>query len=60
MEKPELVELYKLNLHLGATNAQGDAGLGLIDIAREGHSKFQYEFIPVSDGLSFFSLGIFV
>ncbi|HEY9124357.1 MAG TPA: SiaB family protein kinase [Bacteroidales bacterium] len=60
MEKPELVELYKLNLHLGATNAQGDAGLGLIDIAREGYSKFQYEFIPVSDSLSFFSLGIFV
>lgn len=60
MNKDELFELYKLTLHLGTTTSSGDAGLGLIDIARDSCEKLQYSFTPIDDKRSFYALGIIV
>ncbi len=58
MTKEELIELYKMNLHLGTTTSESAAGLGLIDIARESFSGLNYVIIPVDDNISFYSLGV--
>jgi hypothetical protein len=60
MTKEELFELYKLTLHLGTSTSSGDAGLGLIDIARDSSEKLQYQFTHCDDKKSFYSLGVIV
>jgi len=56
LDKQELRELYKDTLRKGETSAEGGAGLGLIDIARESSARIEFEFTPINDELSFFSL----
>ena len=58
MTKVELLELYKLTLHLGSTTFIGDAGLGLIDIARDSSDQLQYVFTPINEKKTFFTLGV--
>lgn len=56
-----LTALYKKNLSdLSEKRVKGGARLGLIDIARYSKDKIVFDFIPVNEELSFFSLGITV
>jgi len=54
----ELKELYKEVLNSSERSGKGGGGLGMIDIARKTGKKLNYDFIPVTDNLSFFSLSI--
>lgn len=54
----ELKQLYKDVLNNEQRSNKGGGGLGMIDIARKTGKKLNYDFIPVTDNLSFFSLNI--
>lgn len=58
LSKEELNTLYRKTLREGREieTETGGAGLGLIDIARESCDKLEYEFFPIDDKLSFFSI----
>jgi hypothetical protein len=56
----ELKELYKEVLNSSERSGKGGGGLGMIDIARKTGKKLNYDFIPVTDYLSFFSLSIII
>jgi hypothetical protein len=55
-DKNELKSLYQSILNDGEMSEKGTAGLGMIDIARKSGQKLGYEFHPISDTYSFFSL----
>jgi len=54
----DLKQLYKEVLNNEERSDKGGGGLGMIDIARKTGKKLNYDFIPVSDALAFFSLNI--
>ncbi|MEA2041215.1 MAG: SiaB family protein kinase [Bacteroidota bacterium] len=54
----ELSNLYRKYLREGRNNDEGSAGLGLIDLARETEDKINYEFFPVKDDYSFYTLTV--
>ena len=54
----ELKQLYKEVLNNDERSDKGGGGLGMIDIARKTGKKLNYDFIPVTEGRSFFSLNI--
>jgi len=54
--KAELKALYQSILNEGSLSEKGTAGLGMIDIARKSGQKLGYDFHPVNDKYSFFSL----
>jgi hypothetical protein len=54
----ELKQLYKDVLNNDQRSDKGGGGLGMIDIARKTGKKLNYDFIPVTENLSFFSLNI--
>jgi hypothetical protein len=54
--KDELKTLYQSILNDGSLSEKGTAGLGMIDIARKSGQKLGYDFHPVNDRYSFFSL----
>ncbi len=54
----ELKEYYKKVLANGEMSAKGGGGLGMIDIARKTGQKLNYNFMPIDDKYSFFSLNI--
>jgi hypothetical protein len=54
--KEELKQLYQEILTGGEFSEKGTAGLGMIDIARKSGQKLGYDFHPVNDKYSFFSL----
>lgn len=54
--KDELKTLYQSILNDGSLSEKGTAGLGMIDIARKSGQKLGYDFHPVNDKYSFFSL----
>jgi len=58
MNQEELKEFYKQVLNEGTISDKGTAGLGLIDIARKSGQKLEYEFTPINDTLTFFSLSV--
>ncbi len=58
MDKDELKAYYKQVLSEGKMSAKGTAGLGMIDIARKSGQPLEYEFNPVNDRTTFFSLGV--
>lgn len=58
LSSEELKQLYKEVLSNEERSNKGGGGLGMIDIARKTGKKLNYDFIPVSDALSFFSLNI--
>ena len=57
LDKDGLKALYKdiIKSSSGLTN-KGGAGLGFVDMARKSGQKLEYEFQPLGDGHSFFSL----
>ena len=55
-DKNELKTLYQAILNDGEMSEKGTAGLGMIDIARKSGQKLGYDFHPVSEKYSFFSL----
>jgi len=58
LNKDELKEYYKKILTNGEMSIKGGGGLGFIDIARKSGEKLEYEFLPISDKISFFILKI--
>lgn len=54
----ELKQFYKEVLSSDERSEKGGGGLGMIDIARKTGKKLNYDFKPVSDTLTFFSLNI--
>jgi hypothetical protein len=57
LDKKELRNLYKEQLRSDNDNPESrGAGLGLTEIARRASSKIEYEFVPYSDGLSYFTM----
>lgn len=58
MDKEELKVYYKEVLNNGEMSAKGGGGLGMIDIARKSGKKLEYNFDPIDDNYSFFSLNI--
>lgn len=55
-DKNELKALYQAILNDGELSEKGTAGLGMIDIARKSGQKLGFDFHPVNDKYSFFSL----
>lgn len=58
LDKEQLKEYYKQVLNNGEMSQKGGGGLGMIDIARKSGQKLNYNFMPVDDKYSFFSLNI--
>ncbi len=58
MDKDELKDYYKEVLNNGEMSAKGGGGLGMIDIARKSGKKLDYDFLPIDDKFSFFSLNV--
>ncbi len=58
MKPEELKTFYQENLDSSEFSQKGGAGLGLIDIARKSGNKLEYNFQPVSDKHSFFTLSV--
>jgi hypothetical protein len=58
MSKEELKAYYKQVLNEGTMSEKGTAGLGMIDIARKSGKKLNYDFSPINDNLTFFSLSV--
>lgn len=56
LDKDGLKELYKEVIKNGHISEKGGAGLGFIDMARKSGEKFQYDFEPINEQMSFFSL----
>lgn len=58
LEINELKDLYKQVLNSDVRSEKGGGGLGMIDIARKTGKKLNYDFAPLNDEYSFFSLNI--
>ncbi len=56
MNKEELKEFYKKKRKETVLSDDKGAGLGLIDLARKASEPIDYEFIPINDQFSFFSI----
>ena len=58
IDKEQLKEYYKEILNNDEFSEKGGGGLGMIDIARKSGQKLNYNFLPVDNIYSFFSLNI--
>lgn len=58
MNKEELKEYYKEILNNEEFSEKGGGGLGMIDIARKSGQKLNFQFVPVDDNFTFFSLNV--
>lgn len=56
----EVREQYRKVLSNGQMSDKGGGGLGMIDIARRTGKPLSYDFMPVNDDFSFFTLNIIV
>ncbi|MCS6821269.1 MAG: SiaB family protein kinase [Microscillaceae bacterium] len=56
LDKDGLKELYKKIIKEGSLSEKGGAGLGFVDMARKSGQKLQFDFEPINDKVSFFSL----
>ncbi len=56
VEKAQLKDLYRELLREETETISENAGLGLIDIARESKEKLLFDFYPVNSEISFFSI----
>jgi hypothetical protein len=57
LDKKELRSLYKEQIKSDNDNPESrGAGIGLTEIARRASSRIEYEFMPYSDGLSYFTM----
>ena len=61
LDKKELRQFYKEQMKAENDNPESKgAGLGLTEIAKRATSKIEYEFIPYSEGLSYFTMHVTV
>lgn len=58
MSSDELKKHYKAVLNNGELSEKGGGGLGMIDIARKSGQKLDYQFTPLDNQNSFFSLNV--
>jgi len=58
LSKDELRDYYRERLDKGTFSKKGGAGLGLMDIVRKAGKRVKYEFKPMGNGYSFFSLQV--
>ncbi len=58
MDRSELREFYRNQLHQGELSEKGGAGLGMIDIARRSGNPLDFSFRDCHDGRFFFSLKV--
>jgi len=58
MDKSQLREFYRNQLHQGELSEKGGAGLGMIDIARRSGNPLDFSFRDCHNGSSFFSLRV--
>lgn len=58
LTKEELKDYYKQVLDNGMMSEKGGGGLGMIDIARKTGQKLSYNFMPIDETYSFFTLNI--
>lgn len=56
LDKDGLKQLYKDIIKHGKLSDKGGAGLGFVDMARKSGQKLWFNFEPINDTLSFFSL----
>jgi hypothetical protein len=56
LDKEGLKALYKDIIKNGDLSDKGGAGLGFVDMARKSGQKLEYDFHPINDKISFFSL----
>jgi hypothetical protein len=56
LDKEGLKELYKQIIKNGDLSEKGGAGLGFVDMARKSGQKLEYDFEPMNERISFFSL----
>lgn len=56
LDGAQLRNLYMKQMREGRLSEKGGAGLGFIDIRRKTGNELEYQFLPVSDQLSFFIL----
>jgi len=56
LDKEGLKNLYKEIIRNTELSEKGGAGLGFVDMARKSGQKLEYDFQPVTDKTSFFSL----
>lgn len=58
MNAPELKAFYLESLSTSELSEKGGAGLGIIDMARKSENKLEYQFHPLTDVFSFFTLAV--
>lgn len=56
LDKDGLKQLYKEIIKNGKLSEKGGAGLGFVDMARKSGKKLIFDFEPINEQLSFFSL----
>ncbi len=56
LDKDGLKQLYKDIIKNGRLSEKGGAGLGFVDMARKSGKKLTFDFEPINEHLSFFSL----
>jgi hypothetical protein len=56
----EVKEHYKRTLNNGQMSEKGGGGLGMIDIARRTGKPLFYDFVPINDNFSFFTLNVVI
>lgn len=56
LDKDGLKQLYKDIIKNGSLSEKGGAGLGFVDMARKSGQKLRFDFEPIDDELTFFSL----
>ncbi|MDO1446072.1 SiaB family protein kinase [Rhodocytophaga aerolata] len=56
LDKEGLKALYKDIIRNGDLSDKGGAGLGFVDMARKSGQKLEFDFQPINDKISFFSL----
>jgi hypothetical protein len=56
LDKEGLKELYKSIIKTTEISTKGGAGLGFVDMARKSGQKLRFDFEPIDEHLTFFSL----
>lgn len=56
LDKEGLKSLYKDIIKNNDLSAKGGAGLGFVDMARKSGQKLEYDFVPMTDTITFFAL----
>ncbi len=60
LNEDELKDLYVRQMREGRLSTKGGAGLGFIDIRRKTKKKLEYNFLPITDKVSFFLLTTYI